>query len=98
MYTAPKKVYICKTAAIVPITLIFTTQNKNLHILTREKIALKKRFAHFSPFLIFRFQNAHFPAVFEACNSLKFSFFVRIVFVEVLCKKAFFIYNNLYFS
>lgn len=86
----PKKVYICKTAAIVPITLYFTTQNKILHILTRGKIELKKRFAHFSPFLIFRFQNAHFPVVFEACDSLKFSFFVRIVFVEVLCKKAFF--------
>lgn len=90
MYTAPKKVYICKTAAIVPITLDFTIQNKILHILTRGKIALKKRFAHFSPFLIFRFQNAHFPAVFEACDSLRFFFFVRIVFVEVLCKKAFF--------
>lgn len=59
MYTAPKKVYICKTAAIVPITLDFAIQNKILHILTCGKIALKKRFAHF-------FSVSHFP--FSKCT------------------------------
>ena len=76
----PKKVYICKTAAIVPITLYFTTQNKILHILTRGKIALKKRFAHFFSVSHFpfskctfssRFWSLWFPKIFLLCeNSL----------------------------
>lgn len=71
-------------------SLFFIVRKRKFTYFNARKDRPKKRFAHFSPFLIFRFQNAHFPVVFEACDSLKFSFFVRIVFVEILCKKAFF--------
>lgn len=58
MYTAPpKKVYICKTAAIVPITLYFTTQKQNFtHFNARKnrtKETLRSFFLRFS-FSVFK--------------------------------------------
>ena len=91
VHRPPKKVYICKTAAIVPITLYFTTQKQNFtHFNARKnrtKETLRSFFLRFS-FSVFKMHI--FQPFFEACDSLRFSFFVRIVFVEVLCKKAFF--------
>lgn len=89
MYTARKKMYICKMAQSSRFSLFFIVRKRKFTYFNARKDRPKKRFARFSPFLFFRFQNVHFSAHSKICNSLKFSFFVRIVFVEVLCKKTF---------
>lgn len=49
----PKKVYICKTAAIVPITLYFTTQKQNFTHFNAQKNRTKETLRSF--FLRFSF-------------------------------------------
>lgn len=59
----PKKMYICKMAQSSRFLLIFIVRKRKFTYFNARKNCPKKRFARFSPFLFFRFQNVHFPPI-----------------------------------
>lgn len=85
----PKKMYICKMAQSSRFPLVFIVRKRKFTYFNTRKNCPKKTLRSFFSVSLFPLPKCAFSAHFKACNSLKFSFFVRIVFVEVLCKKTF---------